>query len=170
MVSDASGSIWLYPNDRAVQPVLIRRWQPGKELPAGRPTSPLVLQLDENRKPVVAYTVDDKYVVCIDPEQAAVVKTWQTREDDEGTLVGSPQPMGHGKWVVTDLGGRVTMFETRSEKPPVSADVGLAGAVPAVAGTSLNSTSLLTPLLDGSTVVLPVPVAEPAPAPANVEK
>ena len=155
LMADISGSVWLFPNDRGGEP--LRRWQPGKGLPSGKPTSALVMQRDAGGKPVVAYTVEDKIVVCLNPEQAVPLQFDRTGDEFDGMLIGSPQPLGEGKWAITDLGGHITLYDSTSAKAIGSIPIGLPGAVPAVAGTALNSTSLLMPLLDGSTVVLPLP-------------
>jgi hypothetical protein len=80
--------------------------------------------VDANGKTVVAYTVEDKYLVCLDPERD---DQWSVRTGDDldGTLVGAPEPIGAGKWAVTDLGGRVTIFDSANEKFVGSATIGL---------------------------------------------
>lgn len=157
LIQDVSGSVWLYPNDRGGQH--LKRWRAASGITSGRPSSPLVMQLDSTGKPVVAYTVEDKVLVCLDPTLDQPRLAVRSGEEIEGTLVGAPQPSGAGRWTITDLGGKVTLYETTSEKPAASAVIGLAGAVPAAASTPLNGSSVLTPLLDGSAVVLPLPVA-----------
>jgi hypothetical protein len=161
LVADASGKLWLFPNDRGGQP--LRRWRPGVGgIPAGRPTSPLVMQMDAMGKPMVAYSVDDRSVVCIDPDNDLPRLAVKTGEEVEGILVGSPQAVGGGRWAITDLGGKVTIYDTASGKSLGSTSIGLAGAVPATAGTPLNGKELLVPLLDGSAIVLPLPAAPEA--------
>jgi hypothetical protein len=155
LIADVSGSVWLYANDRGGQP--LRRFGP-----SGRPSSPLVMQLDAAGKPIVAYTVEEKTVVCLDPERD-LPRAARTGDDTEGILVGSPQRVGDGRWAITDLGGHVTVFDTTFENRLGSAKIPLPGAVPATACAPLGGSALLTPLLDGSAVLIALPGAKEAP-------
>jgi hypothetical protein len=119
------------------------------------------MQQDAKNRPIVAYTVEDKYLICIDIERNDP-QVISMGDDVEGTIVGSPQAVGGGRWAVTDLGGRVTIYESNSKVPVGSISVGLSGAVPAVASTPLGSSSLLAPFSDGSVVVLPMPKPQAA--------
>ncbi len=124
LVADASGSVSLYPNDRGG--AVVKRWLPGSELiPAGKPTSALMMQLDGNNKPVVAYTIDDKYLVCLDLEKDKTRWVVPMGDDVEGTLVGAPQAVGGGRWAVTDLGGRVAIYDSSAGKPVGSVAIGV---------------------------------------------
>jgi outer membrane protein assembly factor BamB len=157
LVADVSGSVWLYAADRAGPP--LRRWKPGSGIPAGKPSSAFTLQTPAGQRPVATYTVDNKHVVCIDPEQEA--PKWSTAVTDttEGTLVGPPQSLGDGRWTTTDLGGRLTVLDTAGAKTG-TVFLGLPGAVPAVAAAPIGGDAALFALSDGSTVVvrLPAPV------------
>ena len=164
LMADASGSVTLYAGGNGGK--IVRRWRPSAGLPSGKPTSPLVLQADAMGRSVIAYVVDEKVMVCIEPDSEKHLwdAVMRPKEDVEGTIVGGPQPLGAGRWAVTDLGGRITILDAAG-KPEGSANAGLPGAVPAVASTPIGP-SLLTPLSDGSAVVLPFPKpAEPEPEP-----
>ena len=163
MIADAAGSVWLYPSDRGGPH--LRRWRPdpGTGLPTGKPSSPFVVQTDATGRSVVAYTVENKFLVCLDPERD--LPRWAVRagEEADAILVGPPQPAGAGRWLTADLGGRVTVFAADGKKSAVLS-VGVPGAVPATAAGSIGGTGLLAPLSDGSAVVLSLPEG-PAVAP-----
>jgi len=161
LIADVSGSVWLYAADRAGPP--LRRWKPGVGLPAGRPSSPFVPQQVAGQRPTVAYTVDDRYAVCIDPDQDAPKWSVLLADDVESTLVGPPQPLGDGRWVTTDLGGRLTVIDASGTRAG-TVTLGLPGAVPAVAATSIGGDQAILALSDGSTVVATLP-SPPAAAP-----
>ena len=157
LLADATGSVWLYATDRPTQSV--RRWRPGGGLPAGKPTSPFVLQPDAGGRTVVTYTVENKFVVCLDPDRDLPRWARQASEDADGSLVGSPRPAGQGRWLVSDLGGRVSLFDAEGEKA-AAVPIGLAGVVPAVAAAPVGGTGVLAPLSDGSAVLLTLPAAK----------
>jgi hypothetical protein len=166
LIADVSGTVWLFPADRGGQ--RIRQWRPGGGLPAGKPTSPFAVQLDGAGRTVVAYTVEDRSAVCLDPESDLPKWVVRTGEDVEGRLVGAPQPVGDGRWLVTDLGGRVTIFDAGGAKV-ATLPVGLPGVVPAVA-PGIVGRAAVVPLSDGSSVLLPLPsAAPPAPDPKPKE-
>jgi hypothetical protein len=143
----------------------MRRWKPGGGVPVGPPTSPLVLQPDAGGRLLVAYSVANRFLVCIDPDRD--VHLWAAREEADSLLVGAPQPTGSGQWLTADLAGRVALFDGMSGKPVSSLAIGLPGAVPAAAASLLGG-AVLTPLSDGSAVVLSLPAApEVAPPPAG---
>jgi outer membrane protein assembly factor BamB len=155
LIADVTGSVWLFPNERGGQP--LRRWRPGAGIPIGKPTSPFVAQSDARGRLVVAYTVDDKYVVSLDPNKEVSLWSAPIGEETEAILVGAPQPAGDGRWLATDLTGRVLVFDGTNPKPTATLGVGLPGAVAAAAGGSLGGTAVLTPLSDGSAVLLALP-------------
>ncbi len=165
LIADVTGSVWLYPGDRGGQH--LRRWRPGSGLPAGKPTSPFVLHSGEDGKVVVAYTVENRYLVSLNPEQE--LPLWSTRsgESAEGVLVGPPQALGNTHWLVTELSGGVTLFDQATGKASATLGIGLPGAVPATSASALGTTAVLIPLSDASSVVLPLPEKAPmAPAPS----
>jgi len=42
----------------------------------------------------VAYTVESKFLVCLDPDRDLPLWAVRTGEDADATLVGAPQPAG----------------------------------------------------------------------------
>ena len=79
LLADMGGTVWLYSDGLGGQ--TLRRWRPGANgIPVGRPSSPLVKQVNANGKTVVAYTVEDKYLVCLDPERD---DRWSVRTGDD---------------------------------------------------------------------------------------
>jgi hypothetical protein len=151
MIADVSGSIWLYPNDLGAK---ARSWRPGSSgIPSGRPTSALKMQKGAGGRCIVAYTVDDRTVVWIDPEQPKPVRIETSGEDVEASIVGGPQPLDNGRWSIADLSGRLTLFGPNSEKTVVT--VRAPGAIPSSGTALLNNSTLLAPMSDGSTVILP---------------
>lgn len=163
--ADVNGSVWLYPMDRSGKHS--RRWKPGEGLPTGKPTSPLVLQ-PEGKQLRIAYTVDYRTVVCLDPEEAAPVWVGKADDDAEGVLVGPPRAAGNGQWLVGDLGGRVTLFGKGGERSAPLA-IGVPGAVPATGVGSVGAAGVIVPVSDGSAVVLPLPGRAPGPEPKGKE-
>jgi hypothetical protein len=161
LIADVTGSVWLF--DAARSGRHLRRWQPGVGVPVGQPSSPLVAQTDSNGRTLVAYTVANRFLVCLDPDREAHVWAVRTGDDPEAALVGAPQAAG-GRWIVTDLAGRVSVHESTAGKAEITLEIRLPGAVPAVAGGLLGSGAVLTALSDGSSVVIPLP-APGAPIP-----
>lgn len=166
LVADVTGSVWLYPADRGGQP--LKRWRPGAGIPAGKPSSPFVAQPDSSGRLVVTYTVESKFLVGLDPDKDAPLWARRIGEDMDSTFVGPPQPAGGGRWLVTDLGGRVAVFDDAGQQPVPPLVIGLPGVVPAAAGASLAGSAVLTSLSDGSAVVIGLPAAPTvAPPPAD---
>ncbi|MBA4187025.1 MAG: hypothetical protein C0467_03310 [Planctomycetaceae bacterium] len=155
LLADVTGSVWMFASDRPGQSV--RRWRPSGGLPSGKPTSPFVVQADAMKRLVVTYTVENKFLVCLDPERDLPRWAKKVSDDADITLVGPPCPAGTGRWIVSDLGGRVTLFDTEGEKIGTPLQIGLAGVVPAVAAGVVGGTGVLAPLSDGSAVVLTLP-------------
>lgn len=154
MVADASGGVWLYPLDRNAP---LRRWRPGGPVPVGKPTTRFAVQPDPNGRQLVAYVVEGRHLVCLDPDKDTVLWVKATANDPSGTLLGAPLSAGTGRWLVTDLSGRVVVFEGDTGKIVASGEVGLPGAVPAVAGTLVDGARVFVPLSDGSAVVVSLP-------------
>jgi len=160
LIADVTGSVWMFATNRAGQP--LRRWRPGGGMPVGQPTSPLVVQSEAGRD-LVAYSVANQFLVCLNPDRDSPL--WAARVDDESTavLVGGPYPAG-GRWLTTNLAGRVSLFGSESGRPEVMREIRLPGAVPAVASGLLGPDAVLTALSDGSAVVVPLtatPVDKP---------
>jgi hypothetical protein len=154
LVADVTGSVWLYPADRGGAP--IRRWKPdGVTIPEGRPVGRFALQSGADGRQRVAYAVDRKHVIGLDVEKDTPL--WLAAGPAEGVnreLVGSPQPAGDGRWLVTDQGGRVAVLDPQTGKPAVTKEVGLPGAVPARSAVMIGSGRILCPLSDGSAAVI----------------
>lgn len=165
LVADAAGGVWLYALDRPGPP--LRSWRPGKTaaIPAGVPSSAFTLQTDPNGRQVVAFVVDRKRVVVIDADQD--LPLWVTPTADEpggvGVLVGTPQPAGEGRWLLTELSGRVSVHDGPTGKQLAVQEIGLPGAVPAAAGTLIGSRRVLVPLSDGTVAVVQFPEEAPPP-------
>lgn len=156
IVADTSGSVWLFAADRGGQP--LRRWRPGggSIIPAGRPSSSFAIQAGDPTHTIIAFVVDGKVAAAINPESEDPVWATRTGEDASSVIVGTPQPAGANRWVITDLAGRVLLIDGASGEVIATQTVGLPGAVPAAAsGVAGNST--LTPLSDGSAVVIELP-------------
>jgi hypothetical protein len=158
-IADSSGSVWLYASDRAGGPLM--RWMPGGEsaIPAGKPSSGLTAQAGMGRI-VVVYAVDGKAAAAIDPNAEEALWAARTADDAAGMLVGAPQPAGEDRWVLTDLAGRVVVIDGANGAVLATQSVGLPGAVPA-APSGVVANSALTPLSDGSAVVIELPKKEP---------
>jgi hypothetical protein len=169
LIADISGSVWLFAADR-VGPHL-RRWKPGGGLiPEGKPTSNFAVQ-DAQMMRIVAYVADGKAAIGINPDREEPLWAARTAKGDDvsSQIVGSAQPAGDNRWVITDLSGRVVLVDGTSGGPIVTLDVGLPGAVPATA-SGVAANKVLTPLSDGSAVILELPSATPAPPPKPKEK
>jgi hypothetical protein len=167
LVADASGSVWLFRADRAGPP--LRRWQPGGAIPEGRPSSPFAVQGTDPTKLSVAYVVDGRSAAALSPDREEALWSARTGDDANSRIVGAPQPAGDNRWVVTDLAGRVVVLDGASGEVLARRTVGLPGAVPAVAG-GVAANSALTPLSDGSAVVIDLPKSEPKPKPEEKGK
>lgn len=57
--------------------------------------------------------------------------------------------------------GALTLIDAATGKPIATIPIALPGAVPAAAGRLLGEATVLTPLSDGSAVVLPLPDTAP---------
>ena len=155
VVADVSGSVWLFSADKAGQS--LKRWKPGESvIPTGRPGGAFAAQPGEGGKTVVAYVVDGKSAVAVGPDREDPL--WAARiGDDAGiTVVGAPQPAGDNRGLVTDLDGRVVLIDGTTGEPIAKLTAGLPGAVPAAASGVVANTAL-TPLSDGSAVVIELP-------------
>jgi hypothetical protein len=159
LVADVTGSVWLYPADRAAAP--LRRWSPGTALPQGKPMGRFALQSDADGRQRVAYAVDrekagePQRLVGLDVEKDAPLWVTPLSADDVNReLVGSPQSAGDGRWLVTDQGGRVLVLDPQTGRPVVTKDVGLPGAIPSRAAVVVGGGRVLCPLSDGSAAVI----------------
>lgn len=157
LVADVTGAIGLFAFDRADP---IRRWIPGKTpgLPTGAVSHRFATQPDAAGRQVVVYTVNEKSIVCLDVD--ADLPRWVTpvHEDAAENIVGTPVPLGGGRWLATDLGGRVAALKADSGLPEQSLEIGLPGAVPQSAGTLLGNSRVLVPLSDGSAAIVTLDV------------
>jgi hypothetical protein len=165
LVADVTGSLWLFDAERPGSP--LRRWRPGVSgVPAGQPTSALVVQSTPGGRMLATYSVASRYLVCIDPDRDAPLWTVKSGDEAESALVGAPQVASGGRWIATDLTNRVLIYDGPSGKLDMTLEMRLPGAVPAVAATLLGPGSILTPLSDGSSVVNPLPESgKPVPQP-----
>lgn len=152
LVGDATGGVWLYSLDRGDPP--IRRWLPGRTalLPAGK-VSEFATQTDAAGRQMVVYTVNRKRLVCIDVDRDDL--RWVTEPGGETSdVVGSAQPAGDGRWLSTDLTGRVTIYDGETGRAVAVKEVGLPGAVPATAAVFIGDGRAVVPLSDGSAAVV----------------
>jgi hypothetical protein len=151
LVADSTGSITLFGLDRSDN--LIRRWVPGvtAALPNGSVSPNFGLQTDAAGRTLAAYTVKAKQVVCLDLD--ADEPRWITPPSEE-SLVGSPVALGEGKWLITDLGGRVSVLNAETGQPIITREAGLAGAIPETAAVPLGANRVLIPLSDGSAALI----------------
>jgi len=151
IAADSTGSVTLFGLDRSDN--LIRRWVPGvtAALPSGEVSTIFGLQTDSAGRMLVAYTVKRKQAVCLDAD--ADEPRWITPASEE-SLVGSPVPLGDGKWLLTDLGGRVSVLNADSGHPAITRDAGFPGAVPETAAVPLGMNRVLVPLSDGSAALI----------------
>ncbi|HSQ54582.1 MAG TPA: hypothetical protein VLM40_02470, partial [Gemmata sp.] len=166
MIADVAGTVRLFAADRGGEH--LKQWRSGGEKhPAGKPTSSLVVQNDTAGNPVVAFTIENRALVCIDPERDEPRWMVKAADDPAATFVGAPEPIGAGKWLVTDLGGRVTEYDADGKKGR-TLSIELPGAVPARAAAAIGGAGILVPLSDGSVVVLSLPGSHsPAPPPKS---
>lgn len=166
LVADATGGVYLYAADGGDAP--IRRWVPGRTaaLPGGKVLSDFAVQTDPAGRQFAAYVVDGKRVVCLNVD--ADDPLWVTPAADHAgrMLVGSPVPIGDGRWLVTDLAGRLAVLDGETGRAVASREVGLPGAVPAAAGVPVGDRVLL-PLSDGSAAVVELQETQPEPKAAN---
>ena len=156
LVADVTGSVWMYDTSRGGQP--LRRWRAvgGSPIPSGRPTSTMMMGTDANGKFVVTYVVDHRTAVCFAPDKDVPLWVAKTGDDTASSLVGSPRQIGDGRWLISDLSGRVQVLDGGTGKPAASGAVSLPGVVPAATGSQVDKTRMLVPLSDGSSVVVPV--------------
>jgi hypothetical protein len=163
LVADGSGSVWLYQLDK---PGMVKRWVPGRTvgLPAGRPTRDgFATQTDAAGRLVVTYVVGKKRVVALDPDKDGLLWVSPAADDPNAVLVGLPQPAGAGRWLVTDLTGKLTVYEGDTGKVAAVREVSLPGTVPQAAGVFVTKTRALVPLSDGSAAVVEFPDEAPGP-------
>ncbi|MBX9585473.1 MAG: hypothetical protein K2X87_34635, partial [Gemmataceae bacterium] len=162
LVADVTGGVWLFATGYSGEP--LRRWLPGRtaDLPGGRPGG-FGVQADAGGKTTAVYAADGRRVVCLDPDADAPVWVTAAADDAGAVVVGAPVPAGDGRWLVTELGGRVRVLDGATGQEVLAKAVGLPGAVPAAAGVPAGDGRVLVPLSDGSAAV--VELAAPAPEP-----
>lgn len=155
IVADTTGGVWMFANDRPGQPV--RRWRPGggSVIPGGKPSSGFASQ-PTGVSIGVAYIVDGKVAAAVDPNREDPLWAVPTGQDTSAIIQGAPQAAGANRWVVTDLAGRVVVLDGTNGEVVATQTVGLPGAVPATA-SGVAANSALTPLSDGSAVVIELP-------------
>jgi len=155
LVAGITGSVWMFHVDRAGQP--LRRWQTGVGVPAGLPTSPLILRTGSSSRSNVVYTVDNKFLVCLDPDQDLPLWAARIGDDSSTFIVGSPQSASQGRWLATGLTGSVTVIEAATGRVESTLEIRLPGAIPAVAAVPLGERAIVATLSDGAAVVIPLP-------------
>ncbi len=160
VVADVSGSVWLFAADKTG--LHQRRWKAGDRsaIPVGRPSSAFASQPADATRTLVAYVVNGRAAVAINPDREDPLWAVQTSADVSITIVGAPQPAGENRWVVTDLAGRVVLIDGTSGEVLATQTAGLPGAVP-TAASGVTANTALTPLSDGSAVVIELPKKEP---------
>jgi hypothetical protein len=166
LVADTTGGVWLY-GLQGGEP--IRQWVPGRtaSLPGGK-IAGFTARTDAAGRQMVVFTVDQKRLVCLNANQDDL--RWVTGNwDDVSRVVGLPQPAGEDKWLVTDLAGRVSIFEGESGLSVATKEVGLPGAVPEAAAVMVGADRAIVPLSDGSVSVVDFSVAAPVPPPKEKE-
>jgi hypothetical protein len=153
LVADSTGGVWLYALNRTDEP--IRRWVPGRTatLPGGKVLSAFAVQTDAAGRQVAAYTVDGKQVVVLNLDADEPLRVTPAVDDAGTLLVGTPQAAGDGRWLLTDLSGRVAVLDAESGKLVTARQVGLPGAVPATAGVPAGD-RVVVPLSDGTAAVV----------------
>ncbi|HEY3789765.1 MAG TPA: hypothetical protein VGL71_12965, partial [Urbifossiella sp.] len=154
LVADVTGGIWLYGLDRGDTP--IRRWIPGKTLalPPGKVSPHFAEQHDASGRQLAAYTVNAKKLVCLDVDADEPRWIASMKDDAASNLVGSPLAFGLGRWLTTDLGGRVSILNAENGQPELTREVGLPGAVPETIGVPIGDNRVLVPLNDGSAAIV----------------
>jgi hypothetical protein len=154
LVADTTGGVWLYGLDRTDPP--LRRWVPGKTvaLPGGKVSSGFAVQTDPAGRQLAAYTVDGKHLVCLDLDADQPRWVISTGDDPGRAVVGLPHPMGDGRWLATDLSGRISVLDADTGRPVVTREVGLPGAVAQTPGVPVGDSRVLVPLSDGSAAVV----------------
>jgi len=164
LVADTTGGVWLY-GVRGGEP--IRQWLPGRtaSLPSGK-IAGFTARVDAAGRYMVVFTVDQKRLVCINADQDDL--RWAAGNWEDSRVVGLPQPVGADRWLLTDLAGRVAIFDGESGLSVATKEVGLPGAVPEAAAVMVGEGRAIVPLSDGSVSV--VEFAAPAPALPPKEK
>jgi hypothetical protein len=155
LLADTTGGVWLYSLERSDAP--LRSWIPGRTLviPNGKVSDTFSSQTDAAGRQVVAYTVNDRKVVCLDIDSDEPRWVASTKDDAASSMVGSPTPMGNGIWLVTDLGGRVALLTPETGQAFLTREISLPGAVPQTAGVDFGNNRVLVPLSDGSAAIVP---------------
>jgi hypothetical protein len=162
LIADVTGSVWLFATDRSGKE--LRRWKPGGGMPVGRPSSPLAVRADPDGRTLVALTVANRHIVCLDPDRDLPLWAVTTGEDADAIVVGAPQPAAGGRWLATGLAGRVTVYDGPTGRAEATLEIGLPGTVPAASAGPLGASSVLAALSDGSSVVVPLaPIAPGGP-------
>lgn len=153
LAADTTGSVVLFGLDRSEN--LLRRWVPGvtAALPRGIVSEEFAFQTDASGRTLAAYSVKDKHIVCLNLD--ADEPRWVANVNDDPTslLVGSPIAYRDGRWLVTDLCGRVTLLDAEGQ-PALIREIGLPGTVPLTAGVPLGESRAIVPLHDGSAALV----------------
>jgi len=154
IAADITGGVTLFGLDRTDN--LIRRWVPGvtAALPQGRIASDIGVHTDAAGRSLVAYAVNRKQIVCVDVDADAPKWITPAVDDAGAAIVGSPVPLADGRWLVTDLGGRVMTLAADTGAVLLKVDAGLPGAVPQTAAVPLGAARALVPLSDGSAALV----------------
>lgn len=155
LLADTTGNVWLYTADRIEAPP--RRWRPGSALPLGQPTSALSLTTDAQGRWRVTYTVENRLVVCLDPQQDTPLWVHRPQEEQSAALVGPPLPLPDGDWLVLDLAGGITRLAGKTGQALVTSPLHLSGIFPVAAPCLTPSQDILLPLSDGSFVLQALP-------------
>lgn len=162
LIADSSGSVWQFAADRAGEP--LQRWKPdGKVVPLGKPTAGFAVQPAASGDRWAAYVIDQRHVAFLKLDGGPAFTGVSVRGEDraERAIVGVPQPAPGGRWLLTDLGGRVRLIDPlnppREGQVALRSEVGLPGVVPVDAGTMAGPSRVVVPLSDGTAAVLMLP-------------
>jgi hypothetical protein len=112
------------------------------------------VETDPAGRQLAAYAVDGKHIVCLDLDADQPRWVIATGDDPGRAVVGSPHPMSDGRWLVTDLSGRVSVLDADTGRATISREVGLPGAVAQTPGVPVDDGRVLVPLSDGSAAVV----------------
>jgi outer membrane protein assembly factor BamB len=155
-VADPAGNVWMYDGDAVGEPV--RRWRTSKDdpenaIPAGRPTTGFLV----GKGPaglVVTYSVENRHLVAVAPGSDKPV--WVVRRLGAADTLGI---VAHGAaFLVTDIAGGIVAYDQITGERLGSIRSENSDLLPRQPAVPVgNGKTLLTPMLDGSVILLPNP-------------
>lgn len=169
LFADRTGSAWLHS---LATGEVVRRWRSGGggPIPAGPPSSTLrplqsVLGLHS-----VAYIVDGRTLVSIDPTKEGVKVATVPGGVAGTTFLGDPGLTDERNWFAIDLTGRCFEFSSATLEPIAERSCGAIGAWPVLGGTMVEGHGVAVPLADGTVSVISMEAPKPvAPKPRSVD-